>query len=429
MPAPVDDEFLCRVGRRTAMGDTLRRYWAPVCPSSSLPAPDGDPIPVTLFGERLVAFRDSNGDVGVLDERCPHRGVSLVYGRNEDCGLRCLYHGWKIGVDGTIQETPNISATRVAERLTATAYPVHEAGGLVWAYLGPPDHRPSPPAFWWSGLPGERLEIDQILVRCNWVQLLEGAIDSSHIDHLHRDTIAYGRAGELATGDDKGKQTNFFPTAGDPPRLEVQQTAFGFQYAAIRTALDADDDKRYVRVTPYIAPFTTIIPPGSVTIMWVPLDDTTTAQYGIRVVEPGEETDPDVRRKFSGLVRRGEGAWGDDGYVVPPPQDRAAMARGESWSGWVGNRVQDAAMNLSQGEMHDRSVEHLVASDIAIIKMRRLLVESAQRVRDGGSPVGVDASVSTNSIRAASGILGPDEAWQDLVPGNQPLDEVEVVDV
>ncbi|HEY5271744.1 MAG TPA: Rieske 2Fe-2S domain-containing protein, partial [Acidimicrobiales bacterium] len=142
-----ENDYLCRVGPGTPMGAALRRYWIPACLSADLPEADSDPVRIRRVGEDLVAFRDTNGVVGILDEQCCHRGASLAFGRVEECGIRCLYHGWKYAVDGTILETPNMADSRYRQAIKAPAYPVCEVGDIVWVYLGPPELIPPEPAF------------------------------------------------------------------------------------------------------------------------------------------------------------------------------------------------------------------------------------------------------------------------------------------
>ncbi|WP_051342095.1 Rieske 2Fe-2S domain-containing protein [Pseudonocardia spinosispora] len=238
-----ENEYLCRIGPGTPMGALLRRYWTPICLSSDVPDPDGPPRVFRLFGEDFVVFRDTNGTVGVLDEKCMHRGASLAIGRVEDCGIRCLYHGWKFGADGTIQETPNSENSRFRERLRAPAHPVHEAGQLVWVYLGPADKQPPPPRFGWIDLPRENLAMTKMVVTGNWVQAVEGEIDSSHVGLLHQTELELARQGVF---DPEGIGSDRFPATDDAPRLEVEDTEFGFHYAALRK-LSGDQDGSYVR--------------------------------------------------------------------------------------------------------------------------------------------------------------------------------------
>ena len=187
-----DNERICRVGAGTPMGEVFRRYWLPVCVSTQIARPDSDPLRVSLLGERLVAFRDTNGKVGVLQELCPHRGASLAIGRVEECGIRCLYHGWKFAVDGTLLDTPNNRDENFKKRVKATAYPVQEEGGLVWAYLGPADKVPAFTRYAFMDAAHDHRVILRVNTKANYLQLLEGGFDSSHVGILHSNVARPG---------------------------------------------------------------------------------------------------------------------------------------------------------------------------------------------------------------------------------------------
>ena len=191
-----DNESMCRVGPDSGMGKVLRCYWLPALLSSDLPDPDGDPKHVQLLGQDLVAFRDTNGRVGLLDEACCHRGASLTLGRVEGCGIRCIYHGWKFAVDGTVLETPNVPDPKFKSRFKARAYPVREAGGFVWTYLGDPEKVPAFPAWPWLDIPAEHRVNTVHIEGCNFVQAIEGLLDSTHLGVLH--------ANGLKASDDSG---------------------------------------------------------------------------------------------------------------------------------------------------------------------------------------------------------------------------------
>jgi phthalate 4,5-dioxygenase len=414
-----DNEYLCRVGPGTPMGALLRRYWTPIARSVDVPEPDCPPFRARLFGEDFVIFRDTDGRVGVLNELCMHRGASLAMGRVEGCGIRCLYHGWKFAADGTIMETPNQPDSRFKEKLRAPAYPAREGGGLIWVYLGPPGKEPEFPNYpWMAERPaGEtRTPPRRLLYRFNWVQGLEGGLDSSHVGILHQSEVQDAKDGDFENVriiEDK------FPTADDAPDIEVRDTDFGFHYAAIRQAETGTDD-RYVRVTAYMMPFAVSIPPGNSALFWVPVDDYTTAQYGAGDGSPvDEQTQRDVLR-WLGLD---QDVIGDDGYFVVPQQDRAAMAAGRSFSGYQGLIVQDAAMCESMGPIFDRSTEHVVPADAAVLRMRRLLIRAARTVAEGGDPIGLDRHVTTEKISGAGGIIHAGGDWNDLVPGHVELSE------
>lgn len=181
-----ENELLCRVEGDAPMGQMMRRYWLPACLSEEIPENDCDPVRVRLLGEDLVAFRDSDGRVGVVDEFCPHRGASLFFGRNEECGLRCLYHGWKIDVDGNVLEMASEPPeSPFKDKVKHTAYPTREAGGFVWVFMGEAEYTPEfePPLF--APTPDTRVSTFKVHVRANWAQCLEGAIDSAHSSSLH----------------------------------------------------------------------------------------------------------------------------------------------------------------------------------------------------------------------------------------------------
>jgi phthalate 4,5-dioxygenase oxygenase subunit len=410
MLSKAENQRLCRVGPGTPMGNTLRRYWIPVCPSDHLPEPDCPPIQIRRLGENFVAFRDSNGRVGVLNEQCTHRGASLVYGRVEDCGIRCIYHGWKYAVDGTILDTPNMTPdSRFKDKLKAPAYPVHEAGGVIFAYFGPRDKQPPPPRFkWMEGPPSQRFVFEMIQENCNWVQALEGGLDSSHVGILHGDEMTLATEGKY---DPDGIGKDRYPTTDNAPLLRVEDTDFGFHYGALRTASEAG--KTYVRITPYILPFMTF-PAGGTGIMRIPRDDDTTAVLTVNWDADGPANPGSV------MARQGMDnpeVYGPDRVLRIPPQDREAMARGESYSGMVGFNVQDGAMTMSMGgPIFDRSTEHVVPADHAILRMRRLLLAMADRVAQGEDPVGVGPDTDTSQVYGTSGVLSADEPWQGLAP-------------
>src|SRR5438876_10193039 len=181
-----ENELLTRVGRGTPMGEMIRRFWVPACLSEELPEPDCDPIRIRLLGEDLIAFRDTDGRAGVMQERCPHRGASLFFGRNEEGGLRCLYHGWKVDVTGKVLDTPCEPAESMMKQMVRhAAYPVIERGDVVWAYLGPLEKQPAFPDYWWTQVPANQRAVGKVDYQCNYLQGLEGVTDGSHSGVLH----------------------------------------------------------------------------------------------------------------------------------------------------------------------------------------------------------------------------------------------------
>src|SRR4051812_48740507 len=281
MLTPDQNQLLCRVEGAAPMGGIMRRHWLTVCMSEEVAEPDGKPVRSRLLGEDLVVFRDSENRLGVLGEHCPHRRASLAFGRNEECGLRCLYHGWKMDVEGNVLEMasePKESA--LMSKVKHKAYPAREAGGFVWAYMGPPESCPpfEPPA--WAPSEQVRTSIVKMNVRCNWAQVLEGAIDSAHSSTLHSTDMPPARV-------DSAKATATAwprPSTDKAPRLQVQMTEFGFRYAALRRPIKDAATHDYVRITLFVAPFTVLIPPNNLynlSILNIPIDDVNTMFYFI----------------------------------------------------------------------------------------------------------------------------------------------------
>ena len=219
------NELLTRTGPGTPMGETMRRYWLPALLSRELPEPDGPPVRVKLLGELLVAFRDTSGRVGLLEEHCPHRGASLWLGRNEENGLRCVYHGWKFDVDGRCLGMMN-EPVEFKELVRARSYPTEEMGGMVWAYLGPPDRRPPPPRFGYTQADPDQLALTKVVEECNWLQALEGGIDTSHAPIMHR-ALKENPA-------QPGLPYNGPFVQGRAPVLEVDVTDYGYRYFGVR---------------------------------------------------------------------------------------------------------------------------------------------------------------------------------------------------
>jgi phthalate 4,5-dioxygenase oxygenase subunit len=426
-----ENELICRVGPGTPMGETMRRYWQPACASSQVAEPDSDPLRVRLLGENFVAFRDSNGEVGFLDELCMHRGASLALGRVEDCGIRCLYHGWKFAVDGTIQETPNHSDERFRQRFAAPAYPVREQGGLVWVYLGPRDRQPPLPRFPFMLAPEPNRSVIRVDVNANYLQLVEGGIDSSHVGILHADSARPNWANKMpATRTD-----DYNPAAelvGDlAPTLDIENTDFGLHYAAIRRL--RDQSRVNIRITPFILPFGRIIPPGTFTVFEVPADDEHTSTF---LCFHGPQ--PVNRDRVIGVLGLDdERLWQESDCTYRATwedrfkQDRGRMRRRESWSGLRGLEQEDATISLSMGPIYDRSREHIVPADRAVIRARRLLFESMRRVERGEDAIGAFPATDFTRLNAPDQNISINDRWQILVPDHvlaeNPTAELEPV--
>jgi phthalate 4,5-dioxygenase oxygenase subunit len=410
-----DNERVCRVGASTPMGEVFRRYWLPVCVSTQIARPDSDPLRVSLLGERLVAFRDTNGKVGVLQELCPHRGASLAIGRVEECGIRCLYHGWKFAVDGTLLDTPNNRDENFKKRVKATAYPVQEEGGLVWAYLGPADKMPAFTRYAFMDAADDHRVILRVNTKANYLQLLEGGFDSSHVGILHSNVA---RPGWMESAVQRSTdETNPAALAVDDnaPTLDPENTDFGFYYAAFRQAGDGSGTIN-VRIVPFIMPSTRIIPAPSLdfTVFETPADDESTNTF---IVIHGKA--PIDRARMIALMGLDDPHyWSEDDCEFKATwadrfgQDRARMR--ENWTGFSGVEQEDAIIALSMGPMFDRSKEHLVPADKAVVRVRQRLLEATRALEKGQDPVGVGVDVS--DVGAPDVNVAQDTNWRAVVP-------------
>ena len=400
--------LLTQTGPGTPMGDLMRRYWLPALLTAELPEPDGDPQQVRLLGEDLVAFRDTRGRVGLLAEYCPHRGASLAYGRNEECGLRCIYHGWKLDVDGNVLDTPaEPPESTFKDRVKHVAYPTHEQNGVVWVYMGPRDRMPAFREWEWMQAAPEQLGVTKIYQDCNYLQGVEGSIDSAHSDYLHSSLIR-GRPRDRS------------------PRLETEDTAYGFRYAAVRKP-DADADKlKYVRVTIWAAPFHVLIPPlrypnpaaegGRDEVVvhqgWVPMDDEHNAFFTFAYNRRGPLPQQwrDHAEQFGLRVPYG---WPARSRRNKHLQDRAAMNRGD-WCGIEGVNSQDFTVVESMGPVIDRTREHLAASDVAVIRMRRRMLGAVRAFLAGDDPPGLDPAIPYARIATDEQLVPLDTPWQTV---------------
>ncbi len=412
-----ENELLCRVEGDAPMGKIMRSHWIPACLSEEIAEADGNPVPVRLLGEDLVAWRDSDGAVGLMDRYCPHRRASLVFGRNEDCGLRCLYHGWKVDVKGNVVEMPSEPAEACNNQVKHKAYATHEHGGFVWAWMGAEaDMLPfEPPAF--APTAGCDVSVAKILIDCNWAQCLEGNIDSAHSSSLHSSEI---RPGNVARSAMSAEGITQRPSTDKAPRIQIESTPYGFRYAALRRPIKDAADNEYVRMTVFVAPFTVLIPPNSlynVASMSVPIDDTHTAFYFIAWTDqPGKGMGQETWRKRNGaqvgvdLDARFMKVRNETNNFL---QDRGAMKNG-SFTGIRGIPNQDIAMWETMGPIADRTRERLGASDIAVVHFRKLMVDAA-RARAAGAPaIGGARPVPHARIRSFEGIVPKTIDWRTL---------------
>jgi phthalate 4,5-dioxygenase oxygenase subunit len=417
-----DNDLLCRIGPGTAMGTVFRRYWIPALQASELARGNADPVHVELLGEHFVTFRNDQGTVGFLDERCCHRGASLLLGRVEASGIRCIYHGWKFAPDGTVLETPNVPDQNFKTRFRARAYPVREAGGLIWVYLGPPSMIPSFPTWrWFSAGESNRLNTRHIH-GCNYLQVLEGLLDSSHLGILHSNGLNASQRSDLTFANKVGAMQ--FDLA---PRIDAQDTDFGFHYAAIRAGTGASSAKAFVRVTAFVCPFTVLNPNGDVATIVVPRNDESSNFYHVfwdaeRAI--GEEPLRSEQLRFIGLDTDTASAYRiteQSQHLGDKPcrgnrflQNRKVMSTGESFSGLPGLIEEDVAVSVSAGPIRDRTKESLSIADVAIGRLYRSLLRCARLVQGGQPPIGLEVDVT--HVAGISQEIDSGRQWQSLVP-------------
>ena len=422
MLSHAENEMVTRVGPGTPLGNMMRRYWVPVCTSGEIAAKDSVPLRVRLLGENFVAFRDTNGAVGVLDEMCMHRGASLALGRVEECGIRCLYHGWKFAVDGTILETPNHADSRFKTRAKAPAYPVREAGGMVWAYLGPKEKQPPFTRYRFMDAAPENRCVVRVNVNANYLQLWEGGADSSHVGILHSDMARPGWLEKTFTPSSDQLNPGSLVSDDNAPRLEFEDTEFGFHYAAYRKTNRKQNgvEVENCRIVPLIMPWTRIIPSPTnyYFVFEVAADDYNTSTFLVidgdqpvdreRVIKILGLDDPRFySRETNNFLMTASQCWG---------QDRAKMDK--NWSGLRGLEQEDAVMSLSMGAIMDRTKEHLVTADRAVIRLRRRLIESIKQVQEGGDPIGAMIADMTK-LTAIDIDLPVGSHWQDVASENR----------
>jgi phenylpropionate dioxygenase-like ring-hydroxylating dioxygenase large terminal subunit len=406
-----ENELLTRVGPGTPMGAVMRRYWLPALLSNELPGPDCPPKRVKLLGEELVAFRDTQGRVGLLDEFCPHRLASLFLGRNEENGLRCVYHGWKFDVQGNCVDMPNEPLeSRFKEKIHIQSYPTIEMAGVIWAYLGAPEKKPLPPGMEWTRAPESHLNVSKTWEMCNYLQAIEGGIDTVHSAFLHHN--------DLGDKSSLGRLNH-------RPQLEVERTDYGFRYAGIR---DVGEVGTYIRIYQFVLPFHQYRPsqitkadgtraqiPQNRGHMWVPVDDENTMVFNwIYATDEDIPFTPEYKLKYEDNAGRGP-----TGETMVRRRTRAndwlidrEVQRTKTFTGIEGLNTQDLAAQESMGPIVNREREHLGSTDKAIIALRRILLDAVINFQKGIDPPGVDPS-SYRNVRAADMIVPTGTPWQE----------------
>ena len=409
-----ENEILTRVGASTPMGELMRRYWIPALLSEEIPVPDCPPVRVRLLGEDLVAFRDSQGRVGLLGEHCAHRGTSLFFGRNEECGLRCVYHGWKYDVDGNVLDTPAEPATSdFKKKLRHVAYPCKEVASMIFTYMGPAEKQPLIPGYEWFTLAEEQVCPVKSYLECNYLQGIEGDFDSSHTSFLHNNNI---------------KNAERLKRDG-APTLDAEETSYGMRAISIRTV---GTGQIYVRTSPYMMPSFSIVP-GPPTAkfeeddirafrFWVPIDDQTTWLYILNMRKrPFTDEERKSLRSWIGADYRRIRNLGNN-YLQNRELQRTASYTGiEAFN----PAEQDGCATESMGAIWNRSKEHLGYSDKTIIALRKMLLRAVSDVAEGKDPPHIIRDPQHNDfskLRSIKGVLPAGTDWRQIMKGMGPND-------
>jgi nitrite reductase/ring-hydroxylating ferredoxin subunit len=418
------NDLLTQTGPGTPAGKLFRCYWLPVLLAEELPENDCPPVRVKIMSERLLAFRDTQGRLGLIDEFCAHRGVSLWFGRNEENGLRCPYHGWKYDVTGQCVDVPSEpEESGYCRKIKLKSYPMIERGGVLWAYMGPPDKEPPPPEYEFAAVPPTQRYVSKRLQESNWLQAMEGGIDSSHVSFLHR--------GDLNSDPlFKGAKGNQYNLADARPVFEVVESVGGLYIGARR---NAENDRYYWRITQWVLPSFTMIPPrGNHSVhghFWIPIDDENCWTWSFDYHPIRELTAAEVAAMKDGKgihVKVIPGTFRpaankDNDYLM----DRAAQKSGRSYSGVEGFGMQDGSIQESMGPIVDRTKENLVSTDNGIIMSRHRLLRAIKALDKGEMPPGLDPA--HQQVRSASVVLARELAFKDAArealtarPGTAP---------
>lgn len=411
-----ENELVTRTGPGTPMGNLFRRYWQPFLLSQELPEPDGPPVRVGLLSEKLVAFRDADGRVGLIQENCPHRGASLFFGLNSDCGIICVYHGFKFNAQGQCVDAPSDApGNEFKNRVRMRAYPVVESAGLCWTYMGPPEKQPPAPSFIFNKLPPENVVVSRVPVYCNWLQSVEGNIDSTHLGTLHtyyQDLQPVGIETDKP-GYPSPQYSLYIRAKYRYARIDVQDTPYGFRLIAVRPT---DKGNQHVRINCHVLPEHTFIANqgrAGTLLNAVPIDDVHcfrihlqynqdrpfTADERIAMQQRAMVMDPaDPKRRLKRA---------DNDYMI----DRLAQ-KSTYYAGIWPIPEQDYAMTESMGPIYDRTQEQLYPADAAIIRLRQQLITAARNLEKGIEPPGLDCEVPWDQIRSEEIIIGPgDDPW------------------
>ena len=411
-----ENEQLTRIDKESPMGDYLRRFWMPFLMSTDLPERDGAPVRITLMGERLLAFRNTDGKVGLVRENCPHRWASLFYGRNEENGIRCSYHGWKFDIGGNCVDMPTEAAdSNFKDKVRIPSYPVVEKGGTLWTYMGPPEFKSEFPDFEFFRVPENHQFVSFNRQEGNFAQAIEGGIDSAHSNFLHASLDAYRMTEAwMKEGERTGNLRDIYHARDQHPKFFAQDADYGVATGARRMT---GEDQFYWRFNLFLLPFYTMPPSGARQKFFhafVPLDNHTCARWSFvwnldRPIPGADEL----------LWRRGYGIHSE---LKPGPEHRPVrnaandylidreMQKNVTFTGIAILADEDYSVQESMGVITPRPNEHLGTTDVGIIKPRRRLLKEVTELQDGVEPYSA-ANGSVYNLRSGDVLLGLDADW------------------
>lgn len=409
------NNLLTQTNAGTPLGDLMRCYWIPITPSQRIEA-GGAPLQIKILGESLVVYRSPQGEVGLMGEFCPHRNASLALARNDECGLRCLYHAWLIAPDGRVLETPpEPPEVNLSDKFRHTAYPCQEAGGIVWAYLGDQSSMPEFPAWIFEPYDDDNIYATNAFQECNWLQGLEGDLDAQHGPYLHY------TEDEAHTQDGLANRANEY-IYDQRPKVAAARKPWGLQ--TVFRYLHKDEKAATYWIHPFVMPFFTFFESnlldteGALMHAWVPATDESHWVWSVLFSESEMTddylefvdqtrgygmTDPDNNWRVTAFTGEGVGF----------KQDRDAMASGKTFSGIEGILQQDLAIQYSMGPISNRTKEHLTSGDIAIVQVRKYLLDTIAQFRTGEAAPGTEPG-SQKGIAYEALTGSPDVSMRDL---------------
>ena len=411
-----DNILLTRTGPNAPMGDLFRHFWQPVALSAELPDPGGAPLRARILGEDVRVFRATDGTAGVVSPRCPHRGADLFFGRNEDCGIVCAYHGWKFSTTGQCLAIPTMepgpARDKAEQNVRLLAYPVREAGGYVWVYLGPREHMPALPDLEFLTISASHVYVSKKLQQCNWAQACEGGLDTAHFSFLHMPVSdAADVTDRLMAKVSSDTDTVRWMRADGAPRFTITEHAAGLVLGAARRG---DAGQTYWRISQFLMPNHGLTPnafPGETYHgqCWVPIDDVSCWIYNYTWNPDRALTDAERARYAAGS---GIHAIVDEQYIPIRRRENDYLIdrqkqKTESYSGIDGISEQDAAIQDSQGPIADRTAEHLGPTDMGIVRFRRVVLDAVRALR-AGQPPAAAAHPAAYKVRGGGAIAATD---------------------